>query len=441
MGAGQVGLNIARRLSHEAKDVVLVDSREDALTAVRENLDCMGLHGSGSTPSVLRKAHIDKAEMVIAVTDSDEVNTVACLLASQMAPGIKKIARIRGDEYGAAIGVDFAINPEREAADRILALSRVNAAADIVEFAGGKVKLVGVKVREGSPVAGKPLFQLRKEIPDANILFAAISRGEKVIVPRGRSQIKEGDVLYVVTPAEKVAEALSIIGVIGEPDRRVMIYGGTNVGRYIAQGLQSEGVKVKVIEESSSVAAELAVELDKAVVLRGSAADRDLLVSENVGDMDTFVAVSTDENTNILVSLLAKHLGAKRVIALTDNLAYIPIVTLIGVDVAVSSRLSAVSSILQFVRKGNIQHVTSIHAEDAEALEVIALATSEIVGKPLKKVNFPKGAIVMAVEHQGKTFIPNGDTVIQPGDQVFIFSLREATPKVENMLTVKLEYF
>lgn len=414
---------------------------ESALDVVHESLDCLALHGSGSSPAMLQKAGIDKAEMIIAVTDSDEVNTVACLLAAQMAPGIKRIARIRGEEYTAAIGVDFAINPEREAADRILGLCKVNEARDIVEFADGRVRLIGVKIREGSPVAGLPLMDLREQNPDQNILFAAISRGEKVIVPRGRTQVRVGDVLYVVAPTEQVSEALSITGVIGDPSRRVMIYGGTHIGRYIATDLQAAGVKVKLIEEDPRLAAELAVDLDRSVVLRGSGADRELLMSENVGDMDTFIAVSRDENTNILVSLLAKHLGARRVIALTDNLAFIPIVTLIGVDVAVSPRLSAVSSILQFVRKGNVQHVTSIHAEDAEALDVIALETSDIVGKPLKKVHFPRGAIVGAVEHAGQTFIPDGDTVVHPGDRVFIFSLREATPKVENILTVKLEYF
>lgn len=449
VGAGQVGFNIARRLSDESKDVVLIDRNEEALKKAHEMLDCQVIHGSGSSPSIMKDAQIEDAEILIAVTSSDEINVVACLIASSMAPAIKKIARIRGEDYRATIGlldrdhlgVDFAINPEQEAASRILRLLSINAASDIVEFGGGNVKLVGVRIREGSPVVGRQLMELRSENPERRILFAAIARGTEVIVPRGRDEVRVGDVLYVLSDKSNIVEALSMIGVIGEPAKRVMIYGGTKVGRYISQGLQKAGVKVKLIEENTMLAAELAVELEKAVVLKGSGADRDLLVQENVSEMDTFVSVSADENANVLVSLLAKHLGAKRVIALTDNLSYVPIVNLIGVDIAVSPRLSAVSSILQFVRKGNVVGVTSLQGEDAEALDVIALETSDIVGKPLKKINFPKGAIICAVEHEGQTIIPDGDTVIVPGDRVFIFLLRRVAAKVEKMLTVKLEYF
>lgn len=449
IGAGEIGLNIARKLSSENKDVILIDSSEERIKMAQECLDVQCILGKGSKPGILKEAGIDTAEIVIAVTDSDEVNMIACLIASSQSKVPVKIARIRDPDYSGNatildrehLGIDLIINPEREAADKILRLLKVPGATEIVEFAEGKVKLIEFLVESGSYMAGKRLRDMKDLHPDHRVLIASISRGNRLIVPKGKDVVQVGDLISLVTADSTFSGVLEILGRKDGRVKTVMISGGNFVGLYLAQRLEKSGLNVKIIEDDASRCSELAEKLDKTIVLQGDSSDQALLLDENIAEVDAFLAVSKDEEANILSSLLAKRLGAKRVYSLVNKSSYMPVVITIGVDVMVSPRLAAVSRILQFVRRGKVLSVAQLDGEGAEAIEFVALETSEIVNKPLNTIRFPKGAIVGAVVRGEEVIIPRGNDLILPEDRVIIFALERAIPKVEKALMVKLEYF
>ncbi|UCD84447.1 MAG: Trk system potassium transporter TrkA [Deltaproteobacteria bacterium] len=449
IGAGEIGFNIARKLSSENKDVILIDSSEEKIRRAQECLDVQCILGRGSRPGILKEAGIDTAEIVIAVTNSDEVNMIACLIAGSQSKVPVKIARIRDPDYTGNntilgkehLGIDLVINPEREAADKILRLLEVPGATEIVEFAEGKVKLVEFLVEPGSYVAGKRLKELDETHPNQRVLIASISRGNKLIIPKGEDAIQVGDLVSVVTVKNAVSEVQEVLGKKNGRTKTVMISGVGFVGLYLAQKLEERGLSVKVIENDAVKCSELAEKLNRTIVLQGDSSDQSLLLEENINEVDAFLAVSQDEEANILSSLLAKRLGAKRVYALVNKSSYMPVVTTIGVDVMVSPRLAAVGRILQFVRRGRVLSVAQLDGEEAEAIEFVALETSDIVNKPLKNLRFPKGAIVGAVVRGEEIIIPRGNDSILPDDRVIIFALGKAIPKVEKALTVKLEYF
>jgi trk system potassium uptake protein TrkA len=449
IGAGEIGFNIARKLSSEDKDVILIDSSEERVKSAQECLDVRCILGKGSQPGILKEAGIDTAEMVIAVTDSDEVNMIACLIAGSQSKVPVKIARIRDPDYGSNttildkehLGIDLVINPEREAADKILHLLEFPGATGIVEFAEGKVKLVDFLIEPGNYFAGKKLRELDEMHPDRPVLIASISRGNKLIIPKGEDDIQVGDTISLVTADSTISEVLDVLGKKNGRVKTVMISGVGFVGLYLAQKLEEKGLNVKIIENDAEKCSELAEKLDKAIVLQGDPSDQAMLLDENIADVDAFLAVSRDEEANILSSLLAKRLGAKRVYCLVNKSSYMPVVTTIGVDVMVSPRLAAVSRILQFVRRGKVLSVAQLDGEEAEAIEFVALETSEVVNKRLNTIRFPKGAIVGAVVRGGEVIIPRGKDLILPDDRVIVFALGKAIPKVEKALTVKLEYF
>lgn len=449
VGAGEVGYSIAEILSRESKDVVVIDSNEESLARVKDSLDIKTVCGSGSSPQTLLDAGLNQTDILIAVTDSDEVNMIACLIAGSQSNIPVKIARIRDPEYAENttildknhLDIDLAISPERAAADSILKVLDIPHATSVADFLEGKVKLFSLKLGHESPVAGKSLKDLHFLHPGENVLIPAIYRDNRIIIPRGNDTIMEGDEVFAITESDNVKNVLSFFGFGMERVRRVMIAGGGRIGSYLARNLEEHGVGVKVIDRGNERCESLADELKKAVVLKGNVTDQDLLKEENIADMDYYVAVTNDDETNILSSLLAKQTGAKTVVTLVNRAGYVPLISTVGIDVAVSPRLSTVSGILQYVRKGKVLSVTSIHEEDAEAIEVVALETSDIVNRPLKELKEPKGAIIGAIEREGKVIIPKGDDVILPGDKVLIFTLRSSIPDVEKALMVKMEFF
>lgn len=446
VGAGKVGFNIADHLSSEQQDVIVIEKSQKQLKSVLDELDVQTIRGSGSSPATLHEAQISNADMIIAVTDSDEANITACMIAESQSYGITKIARIRDPELAEIItgpkplGVklDLVINPEAVATEKILRHISVPLATEVVSFADGKIYLLGVRIDQESSVIGKLLSDVRKENPD--FLVAALSRDGKAIVPRGSDELRENDMVYVVARPESTHRALSFFDKDCNPAQKVMIYGGTIVGYLLAKHLESRGVACKVIEPDPQVSERLAEQLDKTIVLQGEGTDEELLREENIESHDCFVAVSNNEESNLFSSILAKSLGVPSTISLSDNPAYSPITPRIGIDTSVSPRMLAVSSILHYVRRGKVLAVTSFNDSDAEALEFVAMESSEIVSKNLKSLNFPKDAIIGAVVRDEQTIIPSGETVIQPMDRVVIFALKEAIPKVENALLVKLRY-
>ncbi len=448
VGAGEVGFHIAKKLSSENKDVVLVEINEERVRRVQQVLDVQVIQGKGSSPSVLRRAGLESAEMVIAVTDSDETNIVACLIAQTLSKNIIRVARVRDPEYRGASGlidksflhIDLVISPEEEVSKTLSLLADTPGTSDVLEFADGRVKLIGIKVDRGNPMAGKRLMEMSAEEGE-KILVAAIYRKENVIVPRGETRIKEGDTLFLVTLPGSVRKVLKRFGKQDEHTKRVLVSGGARMGECVARRLSSRGIGTKIIEGNRQRCEQLAEALDKVVVLHGEGTDQRLLAEEGVRDVDMFISAAEDEEENVLTALLAKRLGAKRVVSLVDTTEYIPLASTIGVDVVLSPMLSAVSTILQFIRQGKVLSVSTLREDLVEAIEFIAMETSEIVGKPLRKLSMPKGALVGSIVREEEVIIPHGDTIIQAGDRVILFARPDVIPKMEKAVKVSLEYF
>lgn len=449
VGAGEVGFHIAGRLALENKDVVLIDKDMDSIRRVTDHIDVQTIHGSGSSPAVLDEAGIRGAEILLAVTDSDETNLVACLAAHIISPNTKKLARLRDAAYDPYHQVfrdnpphiDTIINPEIEVVDTIDRLLSVPGAADVSDFEGGRIKFVGVTLDATSRMAGASLSDLPDIFGDSRPLIAAIVRNEELIVPSGNDRLIPDDLVYFICKQNILSETLEMFDKHDEPLNRVLIVGGGRIGYRLAALLEKKSIHTKIIEQSNDRCNALAKTLNKTVVLCGDGSDQDLLREENIRDMDALVAVTDNEETNILVSLLGKRMGARNSITKINRFSYFPLLSTIGVDQVVSTRRSAISSILQHIRRGKILSATTLKGEQAEVLEAVALETSDIVGKPIKKISFPKGALLVGVVRKEDIIIPTGDTVVKPDDKVIIFAKRQAVPKIEKILAVKLEFF
>jgi trk system potassium uptake protein len=449
VGAGEVGFHIAGRLALENKEVVVVDRDAAALRRVADSMDVQTITGSGSSPSVLEDAGIRQAEIMLAVTNQDESNLVACLMADILSPGTKKLARIRGADFDAyhdtlrqqVPHIDTVINPEVEVVKTIERLMRVPGAVDVGEFAEGRIKFVGVYLDDKARLAGVRLMDLPERIGHRRLLILAVVRDEEVIIPRGSDRLLAGDLVYFISEEQYLPELLAEFDKHPQPVKRVLIVGGGRIGFRLARQMESLSIYCKIIEKSAPRCSMLAERLNKTVVLHGDGSDQALLSEEHVGDIDVVVTLTNDEETNILTSLLAKRMGAGKAITKINKFSYFPLMTAIGIEQVVSTRLSAINTILQHIRRGKVLSAISLKGEQAEALEVVALETSDIVGKPLKRVNFPKGAIVASIIRDDQVIIPTGDSVIQPDDRVIIFAQQRAIGAIEKILAVKLEYF
>jgi len=449
VGAGEVGFHIASRLALEDKDVVVIDKDSEALRRVQEGLDVQAVQGCGSSPTILEEVGIQGADILLAVTDSDETNLVACLFANLLSPATVKLARIRSEEYllyeealmKDPYRIDVIINPEAEAVKAVERLLQVPGAVDVGDFAEGRIKVIGVRLDASSPVAGVKLVDLHSKTGKEKILVAAIVRQERLIIPSGEDALLGGDVVYFVAEEKVLKAALKIFGKGAEPSSRVLLVGGGNLGLKLAKALERLSIHTKLIEKDADRCRELAQVLDKVVVLHGDGSEQGLLQEENIQDMDVVATLTGDEETNVLTSLLAKRMGAQKTLTRISKFSYFPLVSAIGLDHIVSSRLAAINSILQYVRRGKVLSAMTLKGEEAEVLEAVALETSDMVGKPIQQIRFPKGALVIAIIRGEEVIIPTGDSVIQPQDQIVILSTRQAIPKVEKALMVKLEYF
>ncbi|MBF0211165.1 MAG: Trk system potassium transporter TrkA [Desulfamplus sp.] len=449
VGAGEVGYHIASCLAAESKNVVVIDKDVDAIRRVSENIDVQTIRASGSSPAVLEEAGIKSAEILLAVTNSDESNLVSCLVANMISPATKKLARIRSADYDdyhqmfsvAAPHIDTVINPEIEVVNTILRIMRVPCAVDMGELAGGKVIFVGLVLDKNSPMVNLRLADFGSLFGQSRPLIAAIVRNEKLIVPRGEHTLKYRDVVYFICEKGRLEETLELFGEELKPVKRVIVVGGGRIGHRLAKTLEAESIQTKIIESNLQRCQFLSERMDKTVILHGDGSDQKLLIEEGVQDADVVVTLTHNEETNILISLLAKSLGGASTITKVSNFSYFPLMSAIGLKKVVSPRLSAISSILHNVRKGKILSVISLLQEDAEIIEAMALETSAIVDKPLKKISFPKGAILILIIRDDFIMIPTGDSVVNHGDKIIIFATKQAIPKVEKMLTVKLSFF
>jgi len=433
VGAGEVGFHVADRLSKEQHDVVVVDVAPDRLDYVESHLDVAVLEGSGASPAVLERAGIRNAGLLLAVTSVDEVNLVTCM-GVPARTDLVKVARVSNPDFYAersslqpsAFGVDLLINPERELALEAFRLLQSTAASDVVVFAGGAVQLLGLWVAEGAPIAQRRLAAIGAGERGRQLLTVAVEREGRTIIPTGATEIRAGDHIYVIAAAPEIPRALELTGHTHEKAQRVMLAGGSVETFYMAQLLQQHGLDTIAIVEDRDRAQELAEKLDRTLVLNGDVTDIELLELEGVGGMDAFVALTDYDETNIIASLVAKHAGARQVITLVNKSDYVPLARRIGLDAAVSPRLSAASALLRYVRRGSVQRVATLQANDAEVLSLHVTAGSPMVGRALAEGGIPEGAIVGAIVRGNAVVVPTGQDALRVGDAAIVFALPEA---------------
>jgi len=449
VGAGEVGLHIAARLVKENNDVLLVDRDPERVKLAKETLDVQTLRGHGCSPKLLAQAGIDTTDVLIAVTTSDEVNIIACMIAASQSSSTMKIARIRNQEYvqhpgfleSKHLGVDLHINPEREAADAIYKTLQIPCAKEAIDLGDGKVKLVGVPIGQDSSVIGQQLRYLAEFHPDKKVLIAAIERRGKIIIPGGDDALETGDMVWVISTPTKIDNVLAGLGLRYEPIRRVMLFGGTMVGEFLAGDLLAAGINLRIVEGDYRRCVELAEKFPRAVVLHSESLDRDLFEEENIANVDAFISTSDDDEDNILSALLAKRQGVGKVVTVLQRATYNQIVSSIGVDNIISKRLAAVNRIMAYMRKGKVRNEISLGDGTIEVLEFEALETSDVAGKPLMHLAFPRGARVVAIIRGDEVTIPGGRDAIEVGDRVLILTNARNIKALEKMFSVKLTFF
>ena len=437
IGAGKVGCQIAKTLSSENHDVTLIEKNDTIRQSAQNNLDVLTILGNGANVRTLEKAGIKQADMVIAVTSSDEANMIACMTAKQF--GVpQKIARIRNPEYlysnalsREKLGIDLTINPERATAREIVKLlkSPINV-AQVQSFAGGKVQLFELKVEEDFPFINQQLKSIIFKYP---ILVAAIFRNDKIIIPDGEEKITAGDNLYVLIKKDYFSGLNEIFNEKPLNMQNVMILGGSRIGIQTALILAKLGINTKLIERNKEKCEKIAEKLPRTLVINGDGTNIDLLKSEGIETTDGFVAVTGFDEDNLLVALLAKHLGAKKVIAKVDRINYIPILEKIGVDAVVNPRMTTASAILRFIRRGKIISLTLLKEGEAEVIELIVSPHSKIINTPLRKANLPQNSIIGAIVRKDEVIIPHGDDIIQPEDKIIIFALSSDIKEIEKI--------
>jgi trk system potassium uptake protein TrkA len=441
-GAGEVGFHVAERLSREEQDVVVVDVRPERLDYVQSHLDVAVVEGSGASISVLEKAGIRKAGLLIAVTNVDEANLVSCMSVRGVRD-LMRVARVSNPDFysdGAHLnpevfGVDVMINPERELALETVRLLRATAAADVATFARGAVQLVGLRVTDDAPAAGKTLAEIGSQYAGESILTVALYRAGLTIVPSGGTQIEAGDLVYFVATDKSIPHGLELCGYHQTVVRRVMIAGGSLEAYYLAGFLDQYRAQVIMLVKERERAQELAEKLNQALILNGDATDVELLEMEGVAGVDGFVALTDHDERNILAAVLARHAGAKQVVTLVKKTDYVPLAKRIGLDALVSPRLSAANAILRYARRGTVTGVATFKDTDAEAISFHVSSTSPLVGRRLADIEFPEGAIVAAIVRTSMAdpIIPRGNDKLAAGDSVIVFALPSAVAPVSDM--------
>lgn len=452
-GAGQVGFNIARHLSMEGNDVIVIDTSPDLIRRINDNLDAQGVVGHASRPDVLERAGIGDADMIIAVTHSDEVNMVACQVAHSLFEVPVKIARVREQSYldpawsnlfsRDHLPIDVIISPEVEVARAIIRRLKVPGSFEMIPLADDKVRLIGARCNRNCPLINTPIKQLTQLFPDLNIVIVGLMRNDEPVRLTGEDELLVGDDVYFVVETAQVSRAMAAFGYEEPEARRLLVCGGGNVALLMGQELEAgqAGITMKIIEGDAERAATVASLLSGTVVLHGDVLDPDILEEAGVSSTDTVVAVTQDDETNILASLLAKRHGAHRAITLLNKGTYEPLIATLGIDVVVSPRNITASTILQHVRRGRIHAVHTLRDGFGELIEAEALETSSLVGHPLRDINLPPGVMIGAIVRRGQVISPRGNTVIQHKDHVILFATLDTVRKVEKLFSVRLEYF
>ena len=452
-GAGRVGHGIAERLAEEGNDVSVIDVSASLVSAVTETLDVSGVVGHGAHPDVLAKAGADQADMIIAVTLFDEVNMVACQVAHSLFNVPTKIARIRAQSYLAPeysdlfsrenMPIDVTISPEVEVGKMVLRRISFPGATDVVRFADDRIVMVAIECMEDCPVVDTPLLQLSELFPDLVATVAGIYRDGRLSVPHSADQLQTGDLAYVVCDKEHVRRTLALFGHEEKEAGRIVIAGGGNIGYFVAKAIEEHQPKtrVKIIESDRERAVAVADRLRHAVVLHGSALDQKMLLQADIQDADLVVALTNNDQINILGSVMAKKLGCKQNLVLINEPTYQDFTKSLGIDAHINPRAVTISGILQHVRKGRIRSVYAVQHGSAEVIEAEALETSPLVGKPFRDLKLPEGIRIGAIYRDKQVIRPDGTTKIKAKDRVVLFAAADAVRHVEQLFRVSIQYF
>src|SRR5210317_54953 len=452
LGAGQVGSSAAYHLSREeANEVTVVDVRPEVLRELQDRLDIRTVVGHAAYPEVLDRAGANDADIVVALTDMDEINMVACQIAYTLFHTPTKIARIRSAEYmntkqlfsQDAIPIDVGISPEQLVCEYVEQLILYPGASQVLDFAGGRARLVGVIADRDGLLVGQRIATLKDHVPNTEGRIAAIYRHGKAMLPDGETVIQDGDEVFFIADRKDIRVFMSEMRRLEEPVRRVVIAGGGNIGVRLALALEQTN-QVKIIERDTSRARTISEQLNRAIVLVGDAADEELLLEENVDNVDVFCALTNSEEANILSSMLAKRLGAHKVMALINRASYVDLVEAGSIDIAISPQQVTIGSLLAHVRRGDVVKVHSLRRGAAEAIEAIAHGTEEesrVVGRKIEDIDLPKGTAIVALVRNDKVIIAHHDTVIETDDHVILFMTdRRKIERLEQLFQVGVSF-
>ncbi len=451
LGAGQVGMTVAEVLASEANDITIIDRDAERLRALQDHLDIRTVLGHASHPDVLKKAGAEDVDLILAVTNSDETNMVACQVAYTLFHTPTKIARVRAVEYlnhrqlfcQEALPIDVLISPEQLVTDSIRRLIETPGALQVLDFADGRVRLVALKAYYGGPLVGHALRELPQRMPGIDTRVAAVFRHGRAIVPEGDTVIEADDEVFFIAAAEHIHAVMGELRKLDKPVRRVILAGGGNIGYRLAKGLENN-YNVKVIERSMDGARALSEKLDKTIVLQGDAADEDLLREENIDNTDVFCAVTNDDQINILSAMLAKRMGARKVMSLINRSAYVDLVQSGIIDIAISPQQTTISSLLAHVRRGDVVVAHSLRRGAAEAIEAVAHGdsrTSRVVGRTVEQIKLPPGTTIDAIVRGEKVIIAHHDTRIEADDHVILFLIdKKHVTDVEKVFQVGVTF-
>ena len=452
LGAGQVGSSVAANLASEANDITLVDTKVELLNELRDRLDIQTVVGNAAHPNVLLQAGIEDTDMLIAVTNSDETNMVACQVAWTLHHTPTKIARIRSAQYlahnelfiGNALPIDVLISPEEIVTNYISNIVEYPGALQVLDFADGKAVLVGLRAYYGGPMVGHELQELRNHMPNIETRVAAIYRRGRAIIPMAHTVIEPDDEVFFIAAREHIRDVMKELRRVDKKNKRVMIAGGGNIGKRLAERLESTH-QVKILERNTNRARHLSQALNKTVVLLGDSANEELLMEENIDSMDIFCSVTNDDEANILSAMLAKRLGAHKVMSLINRPAYVDLMeSHQAIDVAISPEQVTIGALLTHVRKGDVVAVHSLRRGAAEAIEAIAHgdeSTSKVVGKALEDIDLPEGTTIGAIVRGKDVIIAHHDTIIEAEDHVILFLVdKSKISEVERLFQVGITF-
>jgi len=451
LGAGQVGSSVAENLVSEANDITVVDTDVRRLQELQVRLDLRTVVGQASHPEVLARAGAEDADIIIAVTNSDETNMVACEVAYALFHTPTKIARVRATEYlsyrqlftNSVFPIDVLISPEQLVTEYVERLIDYPGALQVLDFAGGKVQLVGIKAYHGGPLVGNELRELRNHMPGIETRVAAIYRGNSSIIPQGNTVIEVDDEVFFIAARNDCRSVMSELRRLDKPYKRIIIAGGGNIGKRLAHVLEDD-YQVKLIEHNPGRARAIAEELDKTTVLQGDAADEELLLEEGIEDTDVFCALTNDDEANILSSMLAKRMGARKVMSLINRPAYVDLVQSGIIDIAISPQQAMIGTLLAHVRRGDVAVVHSLRRGAAEAIEAVAHGdsrSSKVVGRAIEDIKLPPGTTIGAIVRGEQVIIVHHDTVIQSEDHVILFLVdKRRVPEVERLFQVGVTF-